>query len=163
MLRVESQNMRIFGNRRRLTDERRSSSAVQRSTQPHPLFSDALDHLPNARWAVACVAEFRTEGRDGLRGILHHDGALLCFTTWGGAERFVGAPMEFLWHQTADGTFHITGRDATVRFCRLAPLSSFVQHPPPFAAAEDQPLAESLAGWMATWAPPQVSPLASPM
>ena len=153
----------IFGNRRRAGDERRLGKATAYNAQTHPLFSDALDHLPHARWAVACVAEFRAEGRDGLRGILHHDGAILRFTTWGGVERFADAPMEFSWDLSADGTFRICGRDANAWFSRLAPLSSFVEHPPSFAAAEDEALAESLTGWMMTWAPAGVSPIASPM
>ncbi len=154
---------KLFNNRRRAGDERRSGNSGVRPAQTHPLFSDALDHLPHARWAVACNAEFRAESDTGLRGILHHDGAILRFTTWGGTERFAGAPMEFRWEQSATGKLHIINRGESAWFTRLAPLSSFVEHPPPFAAAEDEPLAEELVGWMMTWAPAQSSPLASPM
>jgi len=127
------------------------------------LFSDALEHLPLARWAVACRAEFRAEDNEGLRGILHHDGAILRFTTWGGVERFLAAPMDFTWEQPSEGTFRISASGTNVSFSRLAPLSTFVKNPPSFAAAEDEPLIESLVGWMNTWAPTRVSPLASPM
>lgn len=119
--------------------------------------------LPLARWAVASNAEFRVDGDTGLRGILHHDGAILRFTTWGGTERFAAAPMEFQWEQTSDEGFHIVDRSMNARFTRLAPLASFVANPPAFAAAEDDQLAESLARWMMTWAPAQSPPLASPM
>lgn len=153
----------LFGNRRRASDERRDATGAGRPLQTHPLFSDALDNLPRARWAVACEAEFRSERGSGLRGILHHDGATLRFTTWGGTERFAAAPMEFNWEQSTEGMFHITTRGMSACFTRLAPLSSFVENPPSFAAPEDEPLAESLAAWMLTWAPTQPSPLASPM
>lgn len=112
---------------------------------------------------MACDAEFRADGDGGLRGILSHDGALLRFTTWGGTERFLGAPMEFQWAQVSDTAVHIAMGQVHVRFTRLAPLSSFVHDPPPFAAAEDEDLAGSLASWMTIWAPPQPSPLAFPM
>lgn len=153
----------LFGNRRRASDERRKGNTSPRPAHTHPLFSDALEHLPNARWAVACEAEFRSEHGSGLRGILHHDGGILRFTTWGGSERFAAAPMEFSWEQTEEGTFHIAAHGIHACFTRLAPLTSFVENPPSFAAAEDEPLADSLAAWMLTWAPTQPSPLASPM
>jgi len=152
-----------FGNRRRVSDERRLGKPSTYSAQTHPLFSSALDDLPRARWAVACNAEFRAEGGDGLRGILHHDGAILRWTTWGGVERFAEAPMEFDWEQLQDATFRVWGPEVTALFSRLAPLSTFVQNPPPFAAAEDEDLAGSLASWMNTWAPAGVSPLTFPM
>ncbi len=154
---------RLFSHRRRAGDERRSRNSGGRSAQTHPLFSKALDQLPHARWAVACNAEFRAEGVTGLRGILHHDGAILRFTTWGNTERFVGAPMEFSWELSPNGEIHVISRGTSAWFSRLAPLSSFVEHPPSFAAANDEPLAEALAAWMRTWAPVQSPPLASRM
>lgn len=153
----------LFGSRRRASDERRSGKASAYSDQTHPLFSRALDDLVSPRWAVACVAEFRADAGEGLRGILHHDGAVLRFTTWGGVERFAAAPMEFSWEMFSDGAFRIHGAELNLGLSRLAPLSTFVQHPPPYAAAEDEPLADSLASWMNTWAPAQVAPLTSPM
>ena len=153
---------KFFGPRRRDGDERRSGSTPRYSAQQHPLFSTALEHLPHARWAVACNGEFRSEG-DGLRGILHHDGAILRFTTWGGTERFAASPVDFRWRQIDDVSFQIVSEHANVRFTRLGPLSSFVADPPAFAAAEDEHLAASLASWMATWAPSGQAPLASPM
>lgn len=153
----------LLGKRRRASDELHSGNPSHQLAQPHPLFSGALDKLPQARWAVACNAGFRADGDVGLRGILHHDGAILRFTTWGGTERFAAAPMEFQWEQTPGGCFHIVHGETNVRLSRLGPLSSFVANPPTFAAAEDERLAESLARWMTTWAPAQSSPLASPM
>lgn len=152
-----------FGRHRRAGDERRSAS--NQSTQVHPFFSDALDKLPDARWAVACDAEFRidADGAGGLRGILSHDGAILRFTTWGGAERFARSPVEFSWAKVGGSAVHVVVDGNKVQFNRLAPLSSFVGEPPAFAAPEDEDLATSLASWMTTWAPADPSPLTSPM
>lgn len=132
------------------------------SPQPHPFFSKALEAIPErTRWAVACNAEFRSEGVGDLRGVLHHDGAILRFTTWGGAERFAGCPMEFDWEFTDDGLLHITDRGQRSWFFKLEPLDSLVVDPPAYAATGDQPLAVELRSWMETWAPARPAPLAS--
>lgn len=139
----------------------RSRDRRRGTSQPHPFFSAALDRLPGrTRWAVACDAEFRADGVGDLRGILHHDGAILRFTTWGGAERFAGAPMEFSWELTADGLFHIVDRDRHSWFLRLQALADLVPDPPAYAAAGAD-LDEDLRSWMATWAPGRSAPLAS--
>lgn len=131
--------------------------------QPHPFFSSVLATLPsNTKWAVACNAEFRVDGVGDLRGVLHHDGAILRFTTWGGAERFSESPMEFGWELTGDGSVHIVDRNRHSWFLQLRPLSEFVADVPPFAA--DGPLLHAeLSAWMQTWAPERSTPLASPV
>lgn len=129
--------------------------------QPHPFFSAAVTKLPShTRWAVACNAEFRADGVGDLRGILHHDGAILRFTTWGGAERFAGAPMEFTWEMTADGILHIVDRHQHSWFLQLQPLCNLVPEPPAYAPSGGA-LEDELQSWMRTWAPGRSTPLAS--
>lgn len=129
--------------------------------QPHPFFTSALTKVPSrTRWAVACNAEFRSSGVGDLRGVLHHDGAILRFTTWGGAERFAGAPMEFTWEITADGIVHIVDRQQHSWFLELQPLADLVPDPPSYAA-EAADLEAELVSWMRTWAPERSTPLAS--
>jgi len=140
---------------------RRSRDRRRGLPQTHPFFSDALAKLPSyTRWAVACNAEFRSAGVGDLRGILHHDGAILSFTTWGGAVRFAGAPMEFTWEVTADGIFHVVDRAQHSWFLELQPLTDLVPEPPDFAAT-GAALEAELQGWMQTWAPGGSTPLAS--
>ncbi len=140
---------------------RRPDNRRRGTPQPHPFFSTALHGLPsNTRWAVACNAEFRADGMGDLRGVLHHDGAILRFTTWGGAERFAGSPMEFEWDETVDGGFRIVDRTGNSWFLELRPLAEFVPEPPPFAAA-GATLHDELSAWMRSWAPERSAPLAS--
>ena len=140
---------------------RRSRNRRRGVSQPHPFFSNALIKLPgHTRWAVACNAEFRSDGVGDLRGILHHDGAILRFTTWGGAERFAGAPMEFTWEVTADGIFHVVDSNKHSWFLELQPLSNLVPEPPAYAATGET-LEADLGRWMQTWAPGGSTPLAS--
>lgn len=122
-----------------------------------------MSKLPSpTTWAVAANAEFRSAGTGDLRGILHHDGAILRFTTWGGVERFVGAPMEFEWELLPDGTIHIIDRGEHRWFSGLGPLADVVTDPPEYAATADD-LTGELEAWMRSWAPRPSAPLASPV
>ncbi len=132
--------------------------------QPHPFYSAALSTIPvHTRWAAACNAEFRLDGVGDLRGVLHHDGAILRFTTWGGAERFASCPMEFAWEFTDDGLLHITDRGQRSWFLKLEPLSTLVSDPPPFASTGEQSLDQELLSWMETWASAHPRPLTCPV
>ncbi len=120
-------------------------------------YTDVLAALPAITvWAVAANGEFRAkaraEGDAPIRGVLHHDGALLHFTTWGLVERFARSPMEFDWATESDELSVRGVQPAT--FSDFAPLSTLVSEPPVFAApimlGSNDPFF-GLEEWLQSW------------
>ncbi len=134
----------------------RTPSRSRRSTRRHgdgALYRDALARLrPDTIWAIACEADLGVDGARHLRGILHHDGAILRFTTWGGVQRFVGCPLELDWQlDEAAEELRLHHRASTVAFRDPQALATLTDDVPPFAVAGSwAPLAD-LAEWMETW------------
>ncbi len=119
---------------------------------PADFYREAIAALPiETVWAAAADGEFRAFGEGDLRGVLHHDGAILRFTTWGHQQRFAGAPMEFKW-ELVDGTLRILHRDQQCWFKNLAPLQTLLDESPSFAPPENTDLMLALTEWMSTWA-----------
>ena len=131
------------------TRERGSEATVA----AHPFYAEALHRLPSATvWAVMADAEFHLGGVRGLRGVLHHDGAMLRFMTWGGVERFVASPMEFDWELVDGHLLEIRFGSQTARFMNLRPLSFVIQTPPSYAALSGDDAMTALQDWMRSWA-----------
>lgn len=140
--------------------ERRTARGKGAQQVPNEFYGRALEALPaETIWAAACNAEFRADGVGDLRGVLHHDGGILRFTTWGRIERFVGSPMEFEW-TVADATLHVSHGDRRSWFAGLEPLNTLVERPPAFAAAVGSDPLTDLVTWMETWAPGRPEPTA---
>jgi hypothetical protein len=118
---------------------------------PHAFYARAVSGIdPRTVWAAACRAEFRAVGDADLRGILHHDGAILRFTTWGGVDRFVGSPMEFSWTIDADRRVHVSTSEQDLWFAGLESLDQYLSVSPAFVAPDGDLLAD-LETWMRSW------------